>query len=134
MKAKSSVLALVFGCASVASAHPHFNKTVTVTLGAVEVAITYNTTPSNETHAQTAAVGAFVTPRRPILKLSGELNTGSVTLPAGEYTIGVIKVSEKDWVLALYPGASVAATRRTSPRRSSSTRSSRPRPAPPTTC
>jgi hypothetical protein len=104
MKATSSVLALVLGCASVASAHPHFNKTLTVTLGTVEATITYNTTPSNETHAQTAAVGSFVTPRRPILKLSGELNTGTVTLPAGEYTIGVIKVSEKDWVLALYPG------------------------------
>ena len=39
--------------ASVALAHPHFNKTVTATLGAgVEVTITYNTTPANETHAQ----------------------------------------------------------------------------------
>ncbi len=91
--------------ASVALAHPHFNKTVTATLGpSVEVTITYNTTPANETHAQNAKVGDFVTPRRPVLKLSGELKTEKATLPAGEYTIGVIKNAEKDWTLALYPG------------------------------
>lgn len=91
--------------ASVALAHPHFNKTVTATLSpGVEVTITYNTTPANETHAQTAKVGEFVTPRRPVLKLSSELKAGTTTLPAGEYTIGVIKNAEKDWTLALYPG------------------------------
>jgi hypothetical protein len=91
--------------ASVALAHPHFNKTVTATLApGVEVTITYNTTPANETHAQTAKLGEFVTPRRPVLKLSSELKAGTTTLPAGEYTIGVIKNAEKDWTLALYPG------------------------------
>jgi hypothetical protein len=91
--------------ASAAFAHPHFNKTVTATLGEnVEVTITYNTTPANETHAQGAKVGEFVTPRRPVLKLSAELKTAKATLPAGEYTIGVIKNAEKDWTLALYPG------------------------------
>jgi hypothetical protein len=91
--------------ASVALAHPHFNKTVTATLSpGVEATITYNTTPANETHAQTAKVGEFVTPRRPVLKLSTELKNGNTTLPAGEYTIGVIKNAEKDWTLALYPG------------------------------
>jgi hypothetical protein len=98
------MLAPVLACAAVVSAHPHFNKTVTATLGTVEVTITYNTTPSNETHAQNAAVGAFVTPRRPILKLAGELKSGATTLAAGEYTIGAVKVSDKDWALALYPG------------------------------
>ena len=91
--------------ASAALAHPHFNKTVTATLSpGVEVTITYNTTPANETHAQTAKVGDFVTPRRPVLKLSAELKAGTATLPAGEYTIGVIKNADKDWTLALYPG------------------------------
>jgi len=91
--------------ASAAFAHPHFNKTVTATLAPnVEVTITYNTTPANEAHAQTAKVGEFVTPRRPVLKLSAELKAGKATLPAGEYTIGVIKNAEKDWTLALYPG------------------------------
>jgi len=96
------VLSLV---ASTALAHPHFNKTVTATLSpGVEVTITYNTTPANETHAQTVKVGEFVTPRRPVIKLSAELKNGTTTLPAGEYTIGVIKSAEKDWTLALYPG------------------------------
>jgi hypothetical protein len=91
--------------ATAAFAHPHFNKTVTATLGEnVEVTITYNTTPANEAHAQSAKVGEFVTPRRPVLKLSAELKTAKATLPAGEYTIGVIKNAEKDWTLALYPG------------------------------
>ena len=88
-----------------AIAHPHFNKTVTATLApGVEVTITYNTTPSNETHATSAKVGEFVTPRRPVLKLSAEVKAGALTIPAGEYTIGVIKNAEKDWTLALYPG------------------------------
>jgi hypothetical protein len=91
--------------ASTALAHPHFNKTVTATLGpGVEVTISYNTTPANEVHAQNAKVGEFVTPRRPVLKLSAELKSEKATLPAGEYTIGVIKNAEKDWTLALYPG------------------------------
>lgn len=98
-----SLLAGVF--AAVASAHPHFNKTVTLTLPpGVEVTITYNTTPANEVHAQNAKVGEFVTPRRPVLKLSGELKTEKITLAAGEYTIGAIKTAEKDWALALHPG------------------------------
>jgi hypothetical protein len=91
--------------AAVAFAHPHFNKTVSASLPqGVEVAITYNTTPSNEVHAQNAKVGEFVTPRRPVLKLSAELKTEKLTLAAGEYTIGVIKNGEKEWTLALHPG------------------------------
>jgi hypothetical protein len=90
---------------SSAAAHPHFNKTVTATLApSAEVTITYNTTPANEAHAQNAKVGEFVTPRRPVLKLSAELKTDKSSLPAGEYTIGVIKNGDKDWTLALYPG------------------------------
>ena len=96
------VLSLIAGSAA---AHPHFNKTVTATLAPnAEVTITYNTTPANEVHAQNAKVGEFVTPRRPVLKLSAELKTDKSSLPAGEYTIGVIKNGDKDWTLALYPG------------------------------
>ena len=90
----------------VALAHPHFNKTVTVTLpDGPEATITYNTTPANETRAANVPVGTFVTPRRPTLKLAGEVKAGSVSIPAGEYTIGVVKNSDKDWTMALYPGA-----------------------------
>ena len=85
-------------------AHPHFRKTVTAKLGTVDVSVAYQTVPSNEMHAQNAKVGAFTTPRAPILTLSAELKAGAITLPAGEYTIGVIKHGDKDWTMALYPG------------------------------
>jgi hypothetical protein len=68
------------------------------------VTLTYGTTPANEMRATEVKVGAFVTPRRPMLKLSAELKAGAVTLPAGEYTIGVIKNGDNDWTMALYPG------------------------------
>ncbi len=55
-------------------------------------------------HAEKAQVGTFVTPRGPRLTLSGELKAGAVTVPAGEYTIGVIKNNANDWTMALYPG------------------------------
>jgi hypothetical protein len=103
-------MAALFTLGSVLSAglvlaHPHFNKTISATLpSGVELTITYNTTPANETHAQSAKVGEFVTPRRPVLKLSGEVKTEKATLAAGEYTIGVVKNGDKDWTLALYPG------------------------------
>lgn len=91
--------------ATVAVAHPHFNKTVTASLpGGVEATISYNTTPANEARADSTAVGQFVTPRGPRLELSGEVTAGSATLAAGEYTIGVIKNGDDDWTLALYPG------------------------------
>jgi hypothetical protein len=91
--------------AGLADAHPHFNKTVTAKLpSGVEVTVTYNTTPSNEVRATEAPVGVFVTPRRPVLKVGAALETGKVTVPAGDYTIGVIKNGDKDWTMALYPG------------------------------
>jgi hypothetical protein len=87
-------------------AHPHINKIVTATLpGDVTATITYNTTPANEMNAQKLAVGEFTSPRNPRLKLSGDLKAGSVAIPAGEYLIGVIKNSDKDWTMAVYPGA-----------------------------
>jgi hypothetical protein len=88
-----------------ALAHPHFNKTITCALpGGAEAVIAYNTTPANLTHAESAAVGTFVTPRRPSLKLSADITVGTVTIPAGEHTIGVVKNGPNDWTLALYKG------------------------------
>ena len=105
MKRALALTAVALVAASAALAHPHFNKTVTASLPqGVEAKISYATTPANETHAENAAVGQFVTPRRPVLELSGEVTVGSATLAAGEYTIGVIKNAENDWTLALYPG------------------------------
>ncbi len=98
--------ALVLAAAAAAFAHPHFNKIVIAKLpSGVDATITYNTTPANEMRAAEVKVGTFVTPRRPMLKLSGEIKAGAVTVPAGDYTIGVIKNGEKDWTMALYPGA-----------------------------
>jgi hypothetical protein len=106
MKGIAAVCSVLVGLGGVASAHPHFNKTVAAKLpSGVEATVTYNTTPANEVRASEAPVGAFVTPRRPLLKLSAPLETGGATVPAGEYTIGVIKNADKDWTLALYPGA-----------------------------
>jgi hypothetical protein len=103
---RTIALTVVVGVvASAALAHPHFNKTVTVSLPqGVEAKISYNTTPANEARAQNAAVGEFMTPRGPVLDLSGEVKAGEATLAAGQYTIGVIKNAENDWTLALYPG------------------------------
>src|SRR3954462_11983714 len=111
MKRTASAALVLALAAGPALAHPPFNKTVTGKLpSGVEATVTYNTTPANEIHATNAKVGTFVTPRRPMLKLSGELKAGAVTIPAGEYTIGVIKNSETDWTMALYPGATSPST------------------------
>jgi hypothetical protein len=103
---RAAVLSLAASAvAAVAAAHPHFNKTVSATLPqGVELSITYNTTPANEMRAQAVKVGDFVTPRGPVIKLSAELKTEKAAIPAGEYTIGVIKNGDKDWTLGLYPG------------------------------
>jgi hypothetical protein len=85
--------------------HPHFKKTVTCQLpGGAEAVITYVTTPTNMAHAESAAVGAFITPRGPSIKLSAPVTAGGVSIPAGEYTIGVVKTGANDWVMALYKG------------------------------
>ena len=102
----SAFLAVVIVLApSLGTAHPHFNKTITCQLpGGAEAVITYNTTPANEQNAEKAAVGTFVTPRRPSLKLSAEVTAGGVKIPAGEYTIGAVKTSATEWTMALYKG------------------------------
>jgi len=104
MKQLGTFLVILVG-ATFVIAHPHFNKKVTAQLpGGVEASITYQTVPANEEHTRNAEVGSFVTPRSPLLTLSGELNVGSITIPAGELIIGVVKNGPEDWTLALYPG------------------------------
>jgi hypothetical protein len=99
------IVVAVVWAPSLGLAHPHFNKTITCALpGGAEATIAYNTTPANVTHAETAKVGEFITPRRPSLKLSADVTAGGVTLPAGEYTIGVVKTGPNDFVMALYKG------------------------------
>lgn len=106
MKRAVLAISLCLLGAAAAMAHPHFNKTVTAKLpSGVDLVLSYNTTPSNEMHAQSAKVGEFLTPRRPTVKLSGEIKGATVTIPAGEYTLGVVKNADEDWTMALYPGA-----------------------------
>jgi hypothetical protein len=86
-------------------AHPHFNKTVTAKLpSGAEATIAYNTTPANLTRAEDAAMGTFVTPRAPSLELSAAAMSGGTEIPAGKYTIGVIKNGADDWTMGLYKG------------------------------
>ena len=109
MKKTSTVylaMALMLLSGSLAMSHPHLLKTVTTKLpGGVDVTLDYLTVPVNETYVKQAAVGEFISTRRaPKVKLSGELKAGNVTLPAGEYVIGVIKNADNNWTMALYPG------------------------------
>ena len=104
MKRLTFLAFLVLGT-TLALAHPHFSKKVTVVLpGDVEASISYGTLPANETHTDQAEVGSFMTPRRPALTLGGDVKAGSVTIPAGDYTIGVIKNSASNWGMVLLPG------------------------------
>jgi len=101
-----SVIGVLLIFVASALTHPHFNKTITVKLpSGAEAVIVYNTTPSNETHVTGAAVGAFLNPRSPRLKLSAEIKAGDVTIPAGDYIIGAIKNGDNDFTMALYPGS-----------------------------
>ncbi len=90
---------------SLSLAHPHFNKSVNVKLpSGADAVISYQTVPANEAHATGAAAGSFVTPRNPNLTLSADIMSGSVAVPAGEYTIGIIKNGDNDYTMALYKG------------------------------
>ncbi|MGW8181101.1 MAG: hypothetical protein ACWGQW_20420 [bacterium] len=80
--------------------------TVTVELpSGVEATITYNTVPVNQARTRNATESSFLTPGRASLKLSGEVKAGSVTIPAGDYALGVIKKSGGEWTMTLYPGS-----------------------------
>lgn len=86
-------------------AHPHFAKTVTAKLpNGAEATISYGTTPANLEHAESAPVGSFVTPRGPKLTLTAAVSSGGTPIPAGDYTIGVVKNGPNDWTMGLYTG------------------------------
>jgi hypothetical protein len=100
------LIGIVFSAVSVLIAHPHFRKTLTVQLpSGAEAVLSYQTTPANLALANEAQTGVLIVPRRPTLTLSADLTAGGLTIAAGEYTIGVIKNSESDWTMALYPGS-----------------------------
>lgn len=104
---KLCLLGVVLAATAAVLAHPHVRKTRTVDLpSGVEARVSYYTVPVNETHAVNADAGSFLTPGSPRLNLSGELIVGSLSIPAGDYIIGVVKNGVEDWTMALYPGRS----------------------------
>lgn len=101
----SMILGFLVSSVSWLGAHPHLNKVLTTTLASgVEVSVSYQTVPSNEDYVTEAAAGEFLTPRGPKLQLSTALTAGDASIPAGEYTVGVIKNGDHDFTLALIPG------------------------------
>lgn len=107
MKRIATVAAAAFALllvGALAAAHPHFNKTVSTTIGEVEVSVTYNSTDANMERVEAIEAGTFVSPRGPRLNLSGEVMAGATTLAAGEYTIGVMMGGDGSWTMALHEG------------------------------
>ena len=102
---KRIAFALVFlFVAAFAVGHPHFNKTVSTTIGEVEVSVAYNSTDANMARVEAVEAGTFVSPRGPRLQVASDLTAGDVTIAAGEYTIGVIKGDDGGWAMALHQG------------------------------
>ena len=90
--------------AALAAGHPHFNKTVSTTIGEVEVSVSYNSTDANMEHVAAVEAGTFVSPRGPRLNVSADVMAGDMTIAAGEYTIGVIQGDDGSWTMALHEG------------------------------
>ncbi len=102
---KLAVFSVPLLAASLAVAHPHLELITTTTLpGDVEVSVAFYTNPVNMPLAEKAANGAFLTPGMPVLKISADLKAGSVSIPAGTYTVGAIKNIMDSWTMALSPG------------------------------
>lgn len=100
----AAALAALFVTGGLAAAHPHFNKTVSTTVGEVEVSVSYNSTDANMERVAAVEADTFVSPRGPRLNLSGEVMAGGTTVAAGEYTIGVMKGMDGGWTMALHEG------------------------------
>lgn len=90
--------------ATLAFAHPHFNKTVSTSIGDIEVSVSYNSTDANMERVAAVEAGTFVSPRGPRLNVSADVTAGDMTIAAGEYTIGVIKADDGSWTMALHEG------------------------------
>ena len=99
------VFGLFFVATGALTAHPHIGKTVTATLpGGTEVSVSYSMTPAGEIDPAAAPVDTFINPWAPLLRVSQPVHSGSVDIPVGMYTLGLIKSGSGDWTLALHPG------------------------------
>ncbi len=100
----ASLALAALAVAALAFAHPHFNKTVSTTIGETEVSVSYNSTDANMERVAAVEAGAFVSPRGPRLNVSADVMAGDVTISAGEHTIGVVKGDDGSWTMALHEG------------------------------
>lgn len=102
---KVLILSVAMLIATTLVAHPHFQKTTTAKLSDdVEVSLTFFTVPTNMDHIAGIGDGEFVSPGLPKFTTGTALTAGSASIPAGTYTVGVIKNGSEDWTMALSPG------------------------------
>ena len=102
---KVLILAVVMLSATALVAHPHFQKTTTAKLSEdVEVSISFFTVPANMEHLAEIGNGEFVSPGLPKFKSGSDITAGETAVPAGTYTVGVIKNGSADWTMVLSPG------------------------------
>ena len=104
MKRTATAAIGLVAVAALAAAHPHFNKTVSTTIGEVEVSVAYNSTDANMERVAAVEAGTFVSPRGPRLNVGADMTAGDMTIAAGEYTIGVIRDDDGNWTMALHEG------------------------------
>ncbi len=102
---KVLILAVVIFSATALVAHPHFQKTTTAKLSEdVEVSLSFFTIPANMEHIAGIGNGEFVSPGLPKFTTGTALTAGSASIPAGTYTVGVVKNGAEDWTMVLSPG------------------------------
>ena len=101
---KLLILAIVMLTATVLVAHPHFQKTTSAKLtDDLEVSISFYTVPANMDHVANIGNGEFVSPGLPKLTNSSAITVGEASIPAGTYTVGVVKNGADDWTMVLSP-------------------------------
>lgn len=101
---KLFTVAVMVLTASALVAHPHFQKTTSAKLtDDVEVSLSFFTVPANMDNVAKVSDGEFVSPGMPTFTTSAAIKGGSASIPAGSYTVGVIK-NGNDWTMALSPG------------------------------
>ena len=102
---KAIALAVVLLTATALIAHPHFQKTTSAKISEnVEVSLSFFTVPANMEHVAKIGAGEFVSPGLPKFETPSAITAGSASVPAGTYTVGVVKKRDSDWQMVLSPG------------------------------
>jgi len=102
---KVLILSVVMLTATALVAHPHFQKTTTAKLSEdVEVSISFFTVPANMENVAKIGDGEFVSPGLPRFEIGTAITAGGASVPAGTYTVGIVKNGADDWTMVLSPG------------------------------